>query len=255
LCEVSVVEEKALLSEGSQGLPVRSRKRATEEVAKPELAPAPPSSLSQDTPSPKRPRKPGDTETIVDTTTGTGYTFTLPSAQRYKTVMRRRFYRWGESVVLESNPRLHTLMQECISPKPGEDYALLSWLSTQFQIFLKKDEQLYDTNITDALAEVKPGKSVMLKSPFTGREYHLLIPTASEVLRVLPSEEQRIEADTGDILIELSAYDALLERYCAPAITDKLLEELVPQELEWLELALYLFLHKRGGLGSSGATS
>jgi hypothetical protein len=253
LCEVSVVEEKALLSEGGQGLPVRPRKKATEEVGVPEPAPAPPSSSSSE--SVKRPRKPGDTETIVDATTGTAYTFTLPSAQRYKTVMRRRFYRWGESVVLESSPRLYTLMQECISPKPGEDYALLSWLATQFQIFLRKDETLYETNITEALASVKPGKSVMVKSPFTGREYYLLIPTASEVLRVLPSEEQRIEADTGDILIELSAYDALLERYCAPAITDRLLEELVPQELEWLELALYLFLHQRSRPGSSGAAS
>lgn len=192
-----------------------------------------------------KPRQPGETEIIVDDVTGKSWTFTLPSAEQYRRVMGKRYVSIGEHVVMQHSPQLRTLMQECIEPKfeldkmlPGE----LSWLERQFWLFLRKDRRLYDAPDLDT-KNLKPHDVLKLKSPFTGRLFSVLIPSAAEFSTVLPRlPEDRIDTSTGDVIIELSALDTLLDTYMDPALRN-VSAQMTPMELEWLELTVYTFFH------------
>lgn len=254
-------EDKEMMHELGEpkGLPQRhaskeSRSGHTKPVEAPEVvtAASPPSRER------KKARKPGDTETIFDEKTGQTWTFTLPNASEYARLMGRRFMRVGTVFSLVKTPRLRTLMQEYVSPKPDFSQMLEGdedWLTNQFWAFLNRDTSLNpeeDAKLFEHLNKpVKVHEQVQVRSSVTGNVYVFFMPSAAEVRRLLPNKEDRIDLDTGETLIDLSENDVLLAQYMDPPLTEENKANMIPRELEWLEFAFYLFRIKRSERNSA----
>lgn len=255
-------DEKSLLEGTLQGLPARRERRKAQPEPEPEPAAITPTVVER--PAARRPgaqervtveikqvqTDPASGEPVINPQTGKpvvvtreqSYTFTLPGADKYARIMGRRFVIWGTDFVMQKTPRLRALMMECIDPKPAPDtpnYVIESLLS-RFWVFLRQDQP--DPSVTlDLETPRKPHDVVNLKSPFTGNIFALFIPTAAELQRVLPQTEERADLETGDTKVELSIYDAFLDKYLDPPLTPQNMAAMLPAELEWLEFAVYLF--------------
>jgi hypothetical protein len=237
--------EKALVEETSHGLPVRKGKHR--EIPEAEVFSPVPKHVATQQQSAEV-RKPGQTETVTDPVTGQTYTFTLPDAGTYRRLSGRRFRKIGTDLVFESTEGLRAVLLACVTPKPDYEkmrVADAEWLEMQFQNFLFSDKLLFPAEI-DLEKEIVVHEVREFRSPYTNRLYGLFIPSAAEINRIMTEREQRFDRDTGDALVELSAYDALLERYLDPPLNEKTLAGMLPIELEWLEFVCHLFRTYRG---------
>lgn len=241
--------DRELSLEASQGLPVRKPKKPLEtpETEQPREAVVVTAPAQQDKPKPE-PRKPGATTTVHDPDTGKTWTFILPDAEKYTRILGRRFATLG-TPSLSYTPRWSALLLECVSPKP--DLNKISnpekeWLVRQLRIFIGNEPRVCESNLAEALQkQTKPHEVIEFRSPFTGVQYALFIPTAAELDQYLPKVEDILDDETGNVKIELSVYDNALSQYLDPRLTPEYMKQITPTELEFLEWAAYFFLRLR----------